>query len=124
MARILVLDDDPAISRLFALWLGSEHEVTVMSSASDVLARVQAGERFDTIVCDVHMPAMSGVDLHAAIQRVEPEQARRFVFVTAGLLPGEQAGMAAMPNRVLIKPFRIDDLREIIDGFLPIRLSR
>jgi hypothetical protein len=29
-----------------------------------------------------------------------------------------------MPNRVLIKPIRIDDLREIIEGFLPISLLR
>jgi CheY-like chemotaxis protein len=124
MARILVLDDDPAIARLYALWLGSEHEITVMTVASDALARMQAGERFDTIVCDVHMPGMNGFDLHAAIQRMDPEQARRVVFVTAGLMPEERAGLATLPNRVLIKPFGINELREAVDGFLPIRLSR
>jgi CheY-like chemotaxis protein len=124
MARILVLDDDPAISRLYALWLGSRHDITVMTVAFDALARIQAGERFDTIVCDVHMPNMNGFELHVAIQRIEPEQARRFVFVTAGLLPEERATLSMMPNRVLIKPFRIDDLRELVEGFLPISLLR
>jgi two-component system, NtrC family, sensor kinase len=124
MARILVLDDDPAISRLYALWLGSAHEITVMNTASDALARIQAGERFDTVVCDVHMPAMSGFELHAAIQRVEPEQARRVVFVTAGLLPEERAILPTIRNHLLIKPFGIDELREVVNGFLPIRLSR
>jgi CheY-like chemotaxis protein len=124
MARILVLDDDPAISRLYALRLGPRHDITVMTSAPEALARIQAGARFDTIVCDVHMPTLNGFELHVAIQRLAPEQARRFVFVTAGLLAEDRAALSTMPNRVLIKPFRIDDLREIIEGFLPISLLR
>ncbi len=99
---------------LYALWLGARHDITVMNVALDALARIQAGERFDAIVCDVHMPNMNGFELHVAIQRIEPEQARRFVFVTAGLLPEERATLSTMPNRVLIKPFRIDDLRELV----------
>jgi CheY-like chemotaxis protein len=97
MARILVLDDDPAIARLYALWLGSEHEFTVMTTPSDALARTQAGERFDTIVCDVHMPGSNGFDLHMAIQGVGPEQARTVVFVTAGCCP--QSERAWQPCR-------------------------
>ena len=44
MARILVLDDDPAIARLYALWPGSTHEITVMTVASEVLSRSEEGE--------------------------------------------------------------------------------
>ena len=124
MARILIIDDDPAISRLYALWLGSAHAITVMKTASEALTSIQGGQRFDAIVCDVHMPGMSGFELHAAAQRVEPEQARRFVFVTAGLSPADRAVLPTLPNRVLIKPFGIEELRGIIDAFLPIRLSR
>jgi len=123
MARILVVDDDPAISRLYALWLGSGHEVAVATAGAGALARIQGGERYDVVVCDVYMPGMGGLDLHAAVHRVDPEQARRFVFVTAGLAPADQAGLHSLPNRVLVKPFSIEVLRGIIDGFLPIRLS-
>jgi CheY-like chemotaxis protein len=48
------------------------------------LQRITAGERFDIIVCDLMMPQMTGMDLHAALTRAAPDQAARMVFLTGG----------------------------------------
>jgi len=123
MAQILILDDDPAISRLFGLMLGRDHTVSVPAHVFDAIARVEAGERFDVIVCDIRMPHMSGFDVHAAVTRIDPEQARRIVFVTGE--PAEQElARRNLSNPLLMKPVRAEDLRRIVGGFLPIRLLR
>ncbi|MGD0529801.1 MAG: response regulator [Polyangiaceae bacterium] len=117
MARILVLDDDPAISHLYARWLGDQHEVLVQNDSGAALAAIEAGQRFDAIVCDVHMPGVSGFQVHAAIARVDADQARRMVFVTAGPVRVAPLPGTTPSNPLLFKPFPIEELRSIVDGF-------
>jgi CheY-like chemotaxis protein len=123
MAHVLVIDDDEAISRLYARWLSDSHVVAVVGTAKEALARILAGERFDTIVCDVNMPGMSGFEFHAAASRIDAEQARRVVFVTAGPSRVGAPKRPNLPNPLLFKPFRADELRTVVETFLPIRLS-
>ena len=55
-----------------------------MTPRLDALARITAGERFDVILCDLMMPHMTGMDLHAALAGAVPEQAERMIFMTGG----------------------------------------
>ncbi len=125
VAAILVVDDDVAIGRLVALRLGAEHAVAHVTSARQAMDRITAGERYDTIFCDINMPHMSGLQVCAAIATLDPEQARRVVFMTAGIRSSEDASrLAVMSNRCLEKPIVMDELRSIVAGFLPIRRSK
>ena len=120
MAKILVADDDVSIGHLIALRFGA-HKVEVVTGGQEAINRVVSGGRFDVIFCDVNMPVVDGLGVHAAIHRKDPEQARRIVFVTAGARRSA-AGLAKLPNRILTKPFPHEDLREVVEGFLPISL--
>ena len=52
---------------------------------AEALALVLEGKRFDLILCDLMMPVMTGMDLHAELLIVAPDQAARMVFMTGGV---------------------------------------
>jgi two-component system NtrC family sensor kinase len=118
-ARILVIDDEPAIGAVVARGLENLHDVEVMTDPTAAVARIERGERYDLVLCDVAMPERTGMDVHAAIARCSPEQARRMIFLTGG--PGSTRAEAflADPSRVVIeKPFALGALVSRVDAAL------
>jgi two-component system response regulator HydG len=70
--RLLIVDDDPAIPKLFTVLLGEGYEVDPTSSGAEALRRL--GERvYDLLITDLMMPEMTGLDLLAAVHRREPD---------------------------------------------------
>ncbi len=62
MARILVIDDEPAIRRILREILEHEqYQVDDAASAVDALPLVKENE-FDAILCDIKMPQMDGIE--------------------------------------------------------------
>ena len=114
--RILVIDDEPAIAKALQRTLSAEHEVVAVCLAEEALARIGAGERFDVILCDLMMPQMTGMALHAELSRIAPEQADRMVFLTGGAFtPRARAFLDETPNQVVEKPFEARLLRALIN---------
>jgi signal transduction histidine kinase len=114
--KVLVIDDEPMVARSLGRMLGHEHEVTIVLSAGDAHRRVVAGERYDVILCDLMMPQMTGMDLHAELLRTVPEQASQMVFLTGGAFtPGARTFLDAVPNQRVEKPFDTQHLRSIIN---------
>jgi CheY-like chemotaxis protein len=113
--KILVIDDEPMVARSLGRVLEQDHDVTIVLNAGDAHRRVVAGERFDVILCDLMMPQMTGMDLHAELERLSPELAARLVFVTGGAFTeGARAFLDAVPNRRIEKPFGAHELRAVI----------
>ena len=114
--RILVVDDEPMIAAAVQRTLSAEHDVVVLRSAGEALRRITAGERFDVILCDLMMPQMTGMDLHAALFRVAQEQAARMIFLTGGAFTARtQAFLDVTPNQRVEKPFNVRHLRALIN---------
>ncbi|HET6922852.1 MAG TPA: response regulator [Anaeromyxobacteraceae bacterium] len=117
--RILVVDDQPRMGKALQRFLSPAHDVTTALSAREALGLVSAGARFDVILCDLMMPGMDGMALHAELRRAAPEQAERMVFMTGGAYTAEAQGfLEAVPNRRLQKPFRPEALERIIGEML------
>jgi CheY-like chemotaxis protein len=96
--------------------LGAEHDVEVLDSAHEALHKIEAGERFDVILCDLMMPRMTGMDLHAELLRAAPEQAAQMVFLTGGAFTaGARAFLDGIPNRRIHKPFDVQELRSVVN---------
>jgi len=113
--RVLVIDDEPMIGRAVQLMLEGAHDVTTLVSAREALERLVAREDYDVIVCDLMMPEMTGMDLHAAVVEKRPEIAERFVFLTGGAFtPRARAFLERTPNALLEKPFETTALLEAI----------
>jgi CheY-like chemotaxis protein len=104
--RVLIVDDEVLITSALRRILAGAHDVVVANLPEQALRLIVDGERFDVILCDLMMPAMTGMDLHAQLATAAPAQARRMVFLTGGAFtPSARAFLESVPNRRLEKPF-------------------
>ncbi len=95
------------------------HDVTVAGGARDALTKLEAGERYDVIISDLMMPGMSGMELHAAIATLAPEQVARMVFMTGGAFtPQARTFFEEVGCPTLEKPFDRAGLLAAIDSLL------
>jgi signal transduction histidine kinase len=114
--KVLVIDDEPMIAKAFRRALQQEHDVDAAAGAGDARHRIISGERYDVILCDVMMPQMTGMDLHAELLQVAPDQAARMVFMTGGAFTmSARAFLDKIPNQRLEKPFETQYLRALIN---------
>jgi signal transduction histidine kinase/ActR/RegA family two-component response regulator len=114
--RILVIDDEPLVGRAMVRALGNHYQAVISTSAADGLRRLEAGEPFDAIVCDLMMPQMTGIELQARISARMPALAARMVFVTGGAFTEAATEfLRATPNGWIEKPFDPRRLREAVE---------
>jgi signal transduction histidine kinase/DNA-binding NarL/FixJ family response regulator len=113
--RVLVVDDEPLLLSLFERLLGVHHDLAGETDARVALERVERGERFDAILCDLMMPEMSGMDLYDAIAESAPEQAERMIFLTGGAFTAPaRAFLERVSNPRFMKPFNLRQLIELV----------
>lgn len=113
--RVLVIDDEPVMLGLLSKILRLDHDVDGTIDPFEALSRIEHGERYDVILCDLMMPTMSGVDLHARIGHFAPHVARRMIFLTAGAFTEKaRAFLASGDVAWFEKPIDPDRLREIV----------
>jgi CheY-like chemotaxis protein len=114
-ARILIIDDEPLVGASIRRVLSGEHEVFAVTQGAEALRRIAAGERFDALLCDLMMPEMTGMDLHAELSRSCPDQAGRMGFLTGGTYTRRAtAFVERMADRTLAKPFSTEALRGFV----------
>ncbi|WP_224369124.1 two-component regulator propeller domain-containing protein [Hyalangium versicolor] len=111
--RVLVVDDDPLVSSALRRTLSREHDVEVVVSSRRALEMLSSSQAsYDVILCDLMMPEMTGMELHAQLAKAAPQQAERMVFVTGGAYtPAAQEFLERVPNPRLEKPFEPENLR-------------
>jgi PAS domain S-box-containing protein len=113
--HVLIVDDEVAFAKSLRRLLSNEHVVSIVGNGREALERVQAGERYDVILCDLMMPEMTGSDLYAALTETAPDQAGRIIFITGGAFsPGAQNFLDRVPNPCFEKPCDIQKLRSAI----------
>ena len=117
--RVLVVDDEHLIAAALSRTLAFDHEVTMLPGAREALDRLRDGTRFDLILCDIMMPDMNGIELHAQLVQLAPDQAARMVFLTGG--PGTSLArdfLDSVPNAHIEKPFDTRRLRAVVAGHM------
>jgi signal transduction histidine kinase/ActR/RegA family two-component response regulator len=122
--RIMVIDDEPLLATALSRMLTPEHEVDAFASARQALERLHAGERYALILCDLMMPEMTGMELHATLHREAPELAERMVFLTGGAFTETGRSFLATTHLPwLEKPFEPEALRARVRLLLEERLT-
>ncbi len=116
MGRILLVDDEHLVGMALSHVLYREYEVVAVTHATEALERLNAGERFDIVLCDLRMPVMDGIEFHEQLSLTLPEEADRIVFITGGeLSPRAEAFFRRVHNLLMTKPLDLDGVRQLIE---------
>jgi signal transduction histidine kinase/two-component SAPR family response regulator len=116
--RILAVDDEPLLLKAYRRMLADVHEVVTALGGRDALLVLQKDPGFDVILCDLQMPEMSGMELHAKVKARHPALAERFVFATGGAFSLEAKRFLEQGITCIGKPFRVEELTAAIEAKL------
>jgi signal transduction histidine kinase len=117
--RVLVVDDEPAMARALQRSLREHMEVIALTSGSDAIRRILAGDRYEVILSDVMMPEVSGMELYDRLMVIAPDQAQRIIFVTGGAFTtSAREFLDRVPNPRIEKPVEATNLLAIVAGLV------
>jgi DNA-binding response OmpR family regulator len=109
--RIVVAEDDPAISTMLSKVLSQFYEVVVTNDGASALAAAGQVPPPDLMLLDVMMPGMDGHAVAAAVRKLPGLKAIPIIFLTAKTGPAEVIkGIQSGARHYITKPFKIDDL--------------
>jgi PAS domain S-box-containing protein len=109
--RVLVIDDEPLLRTALERFLRPRHDVVLEASARNALARLESGERYDVILCDVVMPELGGPELYRRLCEKLPELSSRVVFMTGASTESNEAEKLAQTGaRLIARPFRLSEV--------------
>jgi len=106
---VLVVDDETAIVRLILSQLGGEFQCECAYSHDEAIAMFE-GRRIDIVVTDLGLGDQSGVQLLDWVYRNHPRTARILVSGMARLQDAADAINCARIHRLILKPWRGEDL--------------
>jgi signal transduction histidine kinase/ActR/RegA family two-component response regulator len=113
--RVLVVEDEQQLARMACLVLTQRgHRAIAAASGDEALAQLEV-QRFDLVISDLGLgPGKNGWDLAEAVR--ERWADTRFVLVTGwGAAIDVAEARARGVDRVIPKPYRIADLRQVAD---------
>ncbi len=119
-ARVLVVDDDEMIRKLFKETLESDgHTVVTAGTGTECIANVRQSD-FDLVFLDLKMPEMDGVELFGQIKTARPDLP---VTIVTGY-PGSEMMERALkkgPLGIVNKPFKTSDILMLVNSYLRTR---
>ncbi|MFD0674700.1 response regulator [Cohnella sp. GCM10027633] len=121
--RILMVEDRKENQKLLQHMLHHlGHTVVIAENGEEALRALgAAGNRYDLVLADIHMPVLNGVEMGRRLQRMPPsEHNPTLIALTADMreeLEGDclEAGFA----EVVRKPLRMESLRQLIMRHAP-----
>jgi len=109
--RVLLVDDEVTLRAVIGRLLESDYDVTELGSARDALALLEQGATFDAVLCDLLMPAMTGMEFFTRVVERFPALVDRMIFLTGGVFTHEAITFFEKTTRPrLQKPFSADAL--------------
>lgn len=123
LGRVLLVDDQPELRRLFRRSLHKAGFVVVEAWNGRVAVELAQQLVFDVVISDVHMPDMSGVELLQALRQLDADLP---VVLTSGS-PGPHTPLEADEHEAfayLVKPVSFELMRETAGRAIELRRAR
>jgi len=116
-ARILVVDDEPAVQQALARALALErYEVALSSDGGDALARLGDGG-YDAVILDVSMPVLDGLEVCRRV-RQGGDRTPVLMLTAREQVDDRVAGLDAGADDYLTKPFALRELMARVRALL------
>jgi CheY-like chemotaxis protein len=112
--NILVVDDEEDICKMFTKWLSLDgHSAKYALKGQDAIDLVKKNN-FNFVFLDVVMPGMASIDVLKEIKQISPET--KIVMITDTLMDKALLDELIQKGALgyLQKPFKIEDIKEII----------
>jgi len=120
-ARILVVDDERSMQEFLEIFFRSEgYDVVTTGDVDTALAHLE-NDDFDVLISDIQMPGRSGIELLHATYDISPETV--VIMITA--FASTETAISAMKEGAydyVTKPFKVDELRAVVDKALEKKL--
>jgi two-component system NtrC family sensor kinase len=114
-ARILLVDDNPAVTQLIIDILSLDgYDVDTAPNGIAALEKIE-GRRYDLILTDLHMPELDGAGLYRELAKRQTHPPQKIIFLTgtAGTSKAHRLVQeTGLP--VLRKPFNLVELLELV----------
>ncbi|UCG93740.1 MAG: sigma-54-dependent Fis family transcriptional regulator [Candidatus Aerophobus sp.] len=116
-AKILVVDDEPAILQMLSRTLGDEgYRVLTVDSGEGALAKVRV-EKPEVVLLDIKMPGMDGIETLSQIREFDKDSS--IIILTAhGSMDTVVEAMKLGAYDYITKPFDLEKLKSLIKGAL------
>lgn len=116
--RILVAEDDPAISTLLMRALSTDYEMALARDGREAVSKA-SGSPPHLLLLDVMMPGLDGLEVARQIRVLPGLTNVPIIFITAkdgamDVIQGIQRGA----KHYITKPFKLDDVRAKIKAIL------
>ena len=113
--RILVVEDEPAISQV-CLRVFTSEGFEVDTAVNGDVAQDMLGEKdYDLCLIDIRTPVMNGKQFYQVIIEKYPRLANRVIFTTGDVMGGSTQRFLELAGRpYLLKPFTPDELKAIV----------
>jgi two-component system cell cycle sensor histidine kinase/response regulator CckA len=106
--RVLIIDDEPQLARLFHTSLSAGYDVQVFTTGRAALAHLLESAPYDLVLCDLMMAEVSGMKVFEELRRLRPGSESQLVFMTGGVFDPKVAEfLASIPNECVDKPFDV-----------------
>lgn len=117
-STILAVDDSPVMQDLVKRALASEYRVLVADNAVDALSIIYH-DQVSLLLLDVTMPGIDGLELCRTVRNIPQFQELPIIMLTArdGMFDKVQ-GRLAGATEYLTKPFKSDELVQVVKTFL------
>ena len=122
MPRVLIIDDEPGIRFALQRWFTRQGWTVLEAGDGEAgLARLRESSddddsRVDLVLCDLHLPKLSGDALHARLRVERPAVIDRMIFSTGDAVASAPAdSVIASHPHVLQKPFELSALRTLVE---------
>ena len=122
MTRILIVDDSTVMHAYYRQVLGALRgcRLTFAKHGEDAFNRISADGDPDVIVLDINMPVMDGLEFLRRLRSLPIRRPAVIIVSTEDKPDDLQRGLEAGADDYLCKPFKPEQLQELVRSYLPV----
>jgi two-component system cell cycle response regulator DivK len=119
MAKVLVVEDNPANMKLTSLLLHSAGHIVLPAVDAETGLRLALDEQPDLILMDIQLPGMDGLTATAILKQDPATEAIPIIALSALAMKADrERSQTAGCDAYIVKPLRYKELYAVMDDLL------